>query len=153
MEGLNTSEEVAEHAARDESPGHFDFDILEEQIQTMEQLDSEYELKHAEITGKAKKIIKDLNTITIAPKLKLLGEQQINAIGRQTKKGAKMMSIKTLDENGFVKIEKGITSDSGASDTVAPEELFGDYPLEASPGSISNVWYGEAPAVDDGAGR
>ena len=46
-----------------------------------------------------------------------------------------------MDENSFVKIDKGIASDSGASDTVAPEELFGDYPLEASPGSLSNVWY------------
>ena len=144
MEGLNTYEEVepATENLRDDSPGadlHFDFDTLEEQISIMEKLDSEYEKKHAEITGK--KILKDLGTLTAVKKLKVLGEQQINAIGRQTKKGAKMMSAKTLDENGFVKIEKGITSDSGASDTVAPEELFGDYPLDASPGSLSNVWY------------
>ena len=35
----------------------------------------------------------------------------------------------------------GITSDSGAADTVAPEELFTDYPLEESPACRANVWY------------
>ena len=35
----------------------------------------------------------------------------------------------------------GGTSDSGAADTVAPEELFQDYPLKPSPGSIADLWY------------
>ena len=35
----------------------------------------------------------------------------------------------------------GGTSDSGASDTVAPEDLFQDYPLKPSPGSIADLWY------------
>ena len=60
--------------------------------------------------------------------------------------GARVRSGPTLavterDENGFEKIPLGITSDSGAADTVAPEELFTDYPLEDSPGSLANVWY------------
>ena len=32
------------------------------------------------------------------------------------------------DENGFIKIRDGVTSDSGASDTVAPEDLFASLP-------------------------
>jgi len=48
---------------------------------------------------------------------------------------------KEKDINGFTKIPFGVTSDSGASDTVAPEEVFLDYPLEPSPGSRTNVWY------------
>ena len=35
----------------------------------------------------------------------------------------------------------GGTSDSGAADTVAPEELFTDYPLKESPGSKADLWY------------
>ena len=38
------------------------------------------------------------------------------------------------DENGFYKLKKGITSDSGAGDTVGPDDEYPDYPLEESPG-------------------
>ena len=46
-----------------------------------------------------------------------------------------------LDENGFCRLPFGGTSDSGAADTVAPEELFNDYPLQPSPGSKADLWY------------
>ena len=39
------------------------------------------------------------------------------------------------DENGPYKLKKGITSDSGAEDTVGPDYEFPDYPTEESPGS------------------
>ena len=45
------------------------------------------------------------------------------------------------DENGFLKIQNGCTSDSGAADTVAPGEYFTDYPLHDSKGSLANLWY------------
>ena len=38
-------------------------------------------------------------------------------------------------------IAGGLTSDSGAADTVGPEQFFPDYPLEESVGSRRNVWY------------
>ena len=56
-------------------------------------------------------------------------------------KDADVLAKRELDENGFCRVPYGGTSDSGAADTVAPEGLFGDYPLEPSPGSISNMWY------------
>ena len=40
-----------------------------------------------------------------------------------------------------MEITNGVTSDSGASDTVAPDTMFVDYPVEVSPGSLANVWY------------
>ena len=45
------------------------------------------------------------------------------------------------DENGFRHIEHGVTSDSGAADTVGPVDLATDYPLEESWGSKHNIWY------------
>ena len=51
------------------------------------------------------------------------------------------LSKKELDENGFIRVPYGGTSDSGAADTVAPEQLFSDYPLEPSPGSMADMWY------------
>ena len=45
------------------------------------------------------------------------------------------------DENGFYKLRKGITSDSGAGDTVGPDEEFPDYPIEESPGSKRGLHY------------
>ena len=48
---------------------------------------------------------------------------------------------KEYDRNGLCKLPYGGTSDSGASDTVGPLELFEDYPLEASPASKADMWY------------
>ena len=45
------------------------------------------------------------------------------------------------DENGFYKLKHGMTSDSGAADTVGPEEEFPDYPLMPSPGSKKGLHY------------
>lgn len=45
------------------------------------------------------------------------------------------------DENGFTKVAQGCTSDSGAADTVGPEDLATDYPLEESYGSKHNIHY------------
>ena len=45
------------------------------------------------------------------------------------------------DENGFYKLKKGITSDSGAGDTVGPDDEFPDYPLEESPGPKRGLHY------------
>ena len=52
-----------------------------------------------------------------------------------------MWTPEEKDGNGFVSIAGGLTSDSGAADTVAPEEYFPDYPLEESASSKKNVWY------------
>ena len=62
---------------------------------------------------------------------------ETHPIGRD----ASVLAKRELDEDWFCRVPYGGTSDSGAADTVAPEELFGDYPLEPSPGSISNMWY------------
>ena len=45
------------------------------------------------------------------------------------------------DENGFYKLKQGMTSDSGAGDTVGPEDEFPDYPTEESPGSKRGLHY------------
>ena len=45
------------------------------------------------------------------------------------------------DENGFYKLKLGMTSDSGAGDTVGPEDKYPDYPLEESPGSRRGLHY------------
>ena len=66
--------------------------------------------------------------------------RELGPLGRKSV-GKLDLEAKEVDENGFVKVPAGITSDSGAADTVAPEELFTDYPLEESPGSKANVWY------------
>ena len=58
------------------------------------------------------------------------GEERAAKIGNHEK-----------DENGFYKLKKGITSDSGAGDTVGPDEEFPDYPLEESPGSRRGLHY------------
>ena len=63
------------------------------------------------------------------------------ALGKSEVKNGPAPKISEQDENGFDKIPLGITSDSGAADTVAPEELFTDYPLEDCPASLANVWY------------
>ena len=54
---------------------------------------------------------------------------------------AKAIENHEKDENGFYKLKKGITSDSGAGDTVGPDEEFPDYPLEESPGSRRGLHY------------
>ena len=63
------------------------------------------------------------------------------ALGKSEVRNGPTLKVTERDENGFDKIPLGITSDSGAADTVAPEELFTDYPLEDSPASLANVWY------------
>ena len=65
----------------------------------------------------------------------------VNDAVKPNGKEVSLLKTKVLDENGFAKIQHGITSDSGASDTVAPEEFFSDYPLEPSHGSTNNIWY------------
>ena len=47
----------------------------------------------------------------------------------------------STDGNGFYKMKHGLTSDSGAGDTVGPEEEFSDYPTNPSPGSIRGLHY------------
>ena len=47
----------------------------------------------------------------------------------------------SFDENGFYKLKNGMTSDSGAGDTVGPEEEFPDYPTVPSPGSKKGLHY------------
>ena len=45
------------------------------------------------------------------------------------------------DTNGFRVLVNGMTSDSGAGDTVGPEDAFPEYPLVPSPGSIRGLHY------------
>ena len=45
------------------------------------------------------------------------------------------------DENGFAQVVHACTSDSGAVDTVGPEDLAADYPMEESFGSKPNIHY------------
>ena len=45
------------------------------------------------------------------------------------------------DENGFYKLKKGIVPESGAGDTVGPDDEFPDYPLEESHGSKRGLHY------------
>ena len=65
---------------------------------------------------------KDLGPVDIA------GDKKPNIMGSK-------------DENGFVQVVHGCTSDSGAADTVGPEDLAEDYPLEESYGSKNNIHY------------
>ena len=53
----------------------------------------------------------------------------------QSDKSVKIHKEQAEDENGFYKMRDGLTSVSGAGDTVAPEEEFADYPTTPSPGS------------------
>ena len=107
----------------------FDFDELDN-IETQEVKVIEVHETKSEAQGHVKKpkILK-----TLVPFKELEASER--------KKGIKTKHKKEKDENGFIKIHNGVTSDSGASDTVAPEDFFTDYPLEESPGSRSNVWY------------
>ena len=55
--------------------------------------------------------------------------------------GSEQLGPTKVDENGFYKLRKGMTSDSGAGDTVGPEDDYPDYPLEPSPGSHRGLHY------------
>ena len=55
----------------------------------------------------------------------------------------KMIEGHEKDENGFYKLKKGITSDSGAGDTVGPDDESPDYAVEEWPGSRRGLHYQE----------
>ena len=57
------------------------------------------------------------------------------------KPGSATFILSDTDENGFRRVSKGMTSDSGAGDTVGPESEFPEYPTEPSPGSRRGLHY------------
>ena len=52
------------------------------------------------------------------------------------------------DKNGFRWLVNGLTSDSGAGDTVGPADAYPEYSLEESPGSQRGLHYIAAGGAD-----
>ena len=70
-----------------------------------------------------------------------LSDEDVLPLGEYEKPGQESCKLGDVDENGFIHLKDGITSDTGAADHVGPPDAFPGYPLKESQGSKRGVHY------------